>query len=337
MASKLPQEILSIIAAYVAADSKTLSAYALVNTSWQAAFEKQIYSSLCVLSPSQTSNVVVGEDLQFPKRGLSLERLNAITSGQQSWRVARRKAVRKILYKAAIPHWLNYEREKEDGFSYVNFMRRENDEVFCKGVPPLFEVLSSWGDKDYPISLRIVLQAEHVYTSDQGGEPLTKSYGGFDPVVTPYCADLLSDCHIATASCIASLDFPQDQLLTFMGSQNGISPWAALKISAACGGDKLLYIRIPGDYPIHPHDAVCETQKAARRMPKIKHLMLSFGNEEDVLEVFMERGRWLLAIESQNNYSPSSRVLQAWKADAKSQDTNSKRLLSIAEYESWPP
>jgi len=42
-------------------------------------------------------------------------------------------------------------------------MRQENDEAFCEGVPPLFEVLSSWGDEDCPISLSIVLQAESLH------------------------------------------------------------------------------------------------------------------------------------------------------------------------------
>ncbi|KAG9603888.1 hypothetical protein KCU77_g1637, partial [Aureobasidium melanogenum] len=343
-------------------------------------------------------------------------------------------------------------------------MRRENDEAFCRGVPPLFEVLSSWSDKKSPISLSIVLQAERVYTSDQGGEPLTRSYSGFKPLVTAYRASLPSDCHIATATCVASLDFPEAWTPAAMGSENGISPSAALKISAACGGDRPLYIRIPGDYKIPPHDAVCEAQKrnstanhmhllptsvrkldidwtwlnahegsvrtspptfalqpdafsanlhtaslqlrklytvdlhllpdffrcssscshhwlnleilelllipydifgtdlqydhevtgepkltndyfdslyesvghTARRMPKIKHLMLSFGNEEDVLEVMIERGRWRLAIESQNNYSPSPKVLEAWKADAGNQDTNAEGFFAV-EYESWPP
>lgn len=154
-------------------------------------------------------------------------------------------------------------------------MRRENDQAFCKGVPPLFEVLSSWGDKDCPISLSIFLQAENVYTSDQGGEPLTKSYGGWDPLITPYRADLPSDCHIATASCVASLDFPENWRPAGFGCENGISPSAALKISAACGGEKLLYIRIPGDYSIRPHDAACETQKRSSTAARIALLPTS--------------------------------------------------------------
>ncbi|KAG9516338.1 hypothetical protein KCV07_g6913, partial [Aureobasidium melanogenum] len=464
MAAELPQEILSIIAAYSAADNQKLAQFALVNRAWQAAFEGKIYSTLSVLSPSQNTEIVVRDDLRFGKRGLTLEQLACATGGSQSRCIARKKAIRRIIYKVAVPHWLNNERLKEDGFSYDNFMRRENDEAFCKGVPPLFEVLSSWGDKDCPISLSIVLQAEHVYTSGQGGEPLTKSYSGFGQMITSYRADLLSDCHIATASCVASLDFPEAWAPAAMGSENGVSPSAALKISAACGGDKLLYTRIPGDYSIRPHDAVCEAQKrsgtanrvcllptsvrrldidwtyltahessvrtspptfafqpdalsaalhtvslqlrelhtenlhllpdffrcssscshhwpnleilelllipyevfgidlryddedtsepglarnyfdslyesvghAARQMPKLEHLILSFGEEKDVLEVMIRRGRWRLAIESHNCYSPSLRVLQAWKADEKNQDTNAAGLF-IAEYGSWPP
>lgn len=464
MAAELPQEILSIIAAYSAADNQKLTPYALVNRTWQAAFENKIYSTLSVLSPSQNTGIVVGDDLKFGKRDLTLEQLAYATGGPQSRCIARKKAIRRIVYKVAVPHWLNNERVKEDNFSYDNFMRRENDEAFCKGVPPIFKILSSWNDKDYPITLSIVLQAEHVYTSDQGGEPLTRSYSVVEPLITAYRASLPSDYHLATTTCVASLDFPKAWIPASMGSEKGILPSAALKISAACGGDKLLYTRIPGDYSIRPHDAVCEAQKrsgtanrvcllptsvrrpdidwtwldahegsvrtspptfafqpdalsaalhtvslqlrelhtenlhllpdffrcssscshhwpnleildllliphevfgidlryddedtsepglandyfdslyesvghAARQMPKLKRLILSFGEEEDVLEVTIRRGRWRLAIESHNGYSPSLRVLQAWKADEKNQDTNTAGLF-IAEYESWPP
>ncbi|KAG9852070.1 hypothetical protein KCU98_g11943, partial [Aureobasidium melanogenum] len=227
MAAMLPQEVLSSIAAYAAADNQKLAQYAL-----------------SVLDPSQNTEIVVRENLKFKKRGLTLEQFRCVTDGPQSWCIARKKA-----------------RVKEDGFSYDHFMRQENDEAFCEGVPPLFEVLSSWGDEDCPISLSIVLQAEHVYTSDQGGEPLTRSYSGFEPLITACRASLPLDCHIATASCVASLDFPEAWTPAAMGSENGISPSAALKISAACGGDKLFYIRIPGDYKTPPHNAVCEAQK----------------------------------------------------------------------------
>ncbi|KAH0264083.1 hypothetical protein KCU91_g12296, partial [Aureobasidium melanogenum] len=245
MAAELPQEILSIIAAYSAADNQKLANYALVNRA----------------CPSQTTEIVVGDNLKFKKRGLTLEQFKSATSGPQDWCIARRKAVRRIIYRIAVPHWLDDAREKEDGFFYDNFMRRENDGAFCKGLPPMFEVLSTWGDKDHPISLSIVLQAEHVYTSDQGGEPFTRSYGGFDPLVTAYRASLRSDCNIFIAKCVASLDFPEAWTPAAMGSENGISPSAALKISAACGGDQLLCMRVPGEFMIPPHDAVCEVQE----------------------------------------------------------------------------
>lgn len=187
-----------------------------------------------MLSLSQNTEIVIRDDLRFGKRGLTLEQLACATGGPQSRCIARKKAIRRVIYKVAVPHWLNNERVKEDGFSYDNFMRRENDEAFCKGVPPIFKILSSWNDKDYPITLSIVLQAERVYTSDQSGEPLTRSYSAIEPLITAYRASLPSDCHLATTTCVASLDFPKAWTPASMGSENGISPSAALKTSAAC-------------------------------------------------------------------------------------------------------
>jgi hypothetical protein len=57
MASSVPQEILCLIAVHLTRLDKRLSPYALVNKSWQAAFEKQIYSSMVVRSPSDVTTV----------------------------------------------------------------------------------------------------------------------------------------------------------------------------------------------------------------------------------------------------------------------------------------
>ncbi|KAH0348239.1 hypothetical protein KCU83_g6303, partial [Aureobasidium melanogenum] len=84
MAAKLPQEILSIIAAYSSADNQKLAQYALVNRAWQAAFEGRIYSTLSVLSPSQNTEIVVRDDLRFKKRGPTLEQLACATGGYKS-------------------------------------------------------------------------------------------------------------------------------------------------------------------------------------------------------------------------------------------------------------
>lgn len=81
MASKLPQEILSIIAAYAAADKQKLASHALVNSAWQAAFEDKIYSKLFVLSPSQNTEIVVRDNLKFKKHGMTLQQLESSICG----------------------------------------------------------------------------------------------------------------------------------------------------------------------------------------------------------------------------------------------------------------
>jgi len=91
MAAMLPQEVLSSIAAYAAADNQKLAQYAL-----------------SVLDPSQNTEIVVRENLKFKKRGLTLEQFRCVTDGPQSWCIARKKAVRKIFHRVAVPHWLNY-------------------------------------------------------------------------------------------------------------------------------------------------------------------------------------------------------------------------------------
>jgi hypothetical protein len=67
MASALPQEILSLIADYVAIGDNGLFPYTLVDKSWQSAFERRIYASVVVLSPSATTAVEnrrYGRDLE---------------------------------------------------------------------------------------------------------------------------------------------------------------------------------------------------------------------------------------------------------------------------------
>ena len=190
MASSLPQEILNIISGYVAAQDETLGPYALVCKAWQAAFESRIYEELVVLSPSENKTIILGPDGKhgvFEKRGLALGRLAAIASGEDERSRARRASVRGILYKVAVPYCLSGDKEKwnetssDDGdddslneedtssdtsddkvFHYDNVFRRHNNEAFTKGMQSLFELLSKWHEKQRPLSLSIVLQAENV-------------------------------------------------------------------------------------------------------------------------------------------------------------------------------
>jgi hypothetical protein len=81
MAHCLPQEIVSLIAQHVAGENDKMAPYTVVSRSWQAAFEKQINTSLVVLSPSRVGSVTASPGEQHKKRGLSLERLDELTSG----------------------------------------------------------------------------------------------------------------------------------------------------------------------------------------------------------------------------------------------------------------
>ncbi|KAH0167191.1 hypothetical protein KCU67_g3988, partial [Aureobasidium melanogenum] len=120
MASSAPQEILSLIAHHLAQLDKRLSPYALVNKSWQAAFERQIYSSIVVRSPSDVTTVEVNENSwtgpggPHDGKGLPLETFINITSGPRDWQPARRMYVRQILYRVAVPYWLDEARRKDD-------------------------------------------------------------------------------------------------------------------------------------------------------------------------------------------------------------------------------
>ncbi|KAI4724866.1 hypothetical protein E4T49_07404 [Aureobasidium sp. EXF-10728] len=233
MASLLPQEIISLIAHHTAKQNKKLTPYTLVNKSWQPAFEKQIYSSVVLLSPSEITTVTVSPNQRVQKRGLSLARLDEITSG---WRTVRRKWIRRIGYRVAVPYWLDPGREKDDDFTYDNICRRENNEAFSRGVRSLFEYLSGWTGQD--ISLDIALQAELAYVDDEHYEP-----DGLQEEIEPYCADLVPGWHLPDANCVTSLDFPETKLPSY-DTENKILPPAALKIAMAC--TSLQNIRLDG-------------------------------------------------------------------------------------------
>ncbi|KAI4853297.1 hypothetical protein E4T44_00923 [Aureobasidium sp. EXF-8845] len=243
MASALPQEILSLIADYVATGDNRLIPYTLVNRSWQSAFERQIYASVVVLSPSTTRLITIVDDGYQHKRGFDLAILDELND-------ARKGYIRRILYRVAVPYWLDVLRIKTEDYTYDNTWRNENNKAFSKGVQALFEHLStSWTERT--ISLDIALQAEYAYVidedNDKGHEPDTYPFAdGWDDDVAPYCAAISLDYHLPSAKCITSLKFSQIYIPTRIPDQyspgssrreyeNRISVPVVLKIAASCG------------------------------------------------------------------------------------------------------
>jgi hypothetical protein len=290
MAPHLPQEILSLIVYYVVKEDKDrrqnafalvqhvvkedhgLTPYTLVNKSWQAAFERELYSSVVVLSPSDVRTIMVSPNERRQKRGLSFARLDDITSGPQHWRQSRRTYIQRILYRVAVPYWINPERLCSRYFNtdiWDSSWRRENNQAFSKGIRSLFEYLSTWTDQD--ISLDIALQGEMgYYVPDRGvadngrftyadfnhmhHEPETSCVEThMDPFVPPYNADFLPDWHLPKAKCVTHLGFPKFDLAVappdhHPESENGILVPAVLQIASACGA--LRKIELDGDYEI---------------------------------------------------------------------------------------
>lgn len=248
MPAELPLEIVSLIAQFVAQAGHrqgtrklkvhtSLVPFSLVNTIWQAAFEARISSDLTILSPSNTRNIIVGHESPQPKHGITLEQLKAITTGPEQWKAARRKALRRMLYRVAVPHLLDWRNKgKTADFSYRNTYRQENDAAFEVGMKALFSFLPQWAS-DHRFDLSIALQAENVYTSDQDIEPNTFITG--NRRFTAYVADLHPSCCLPPVSCIAGLDVTKFALPAAMGRENGISIHAALMISRACVGNAL--------------------------------------------------------------------------------------------------
>jgi hypothetical protein len=264
MASSAPQEILSLIAVHLARLDKKLSPYALVNKSWQAAFERQIYSSMVIRSPCDVTTIRenIGwwttDELKY-ERGLSLETFINITSGPQDWQRARRTYVRQIIYRVVVPYWLDPDREKDEDYTYDNTYRRENNQAFSEGVCQLFEHLSTWTDQT--ISLQIALQAIDVDTEEESGEPksiaTTNRTGTTGEEIAPYCAEFVPGDSLPRAFCITSLEFLElitpstiwyePCALDLPAYENDISLPARLSIASACS--VLEKIRLDrGDY-----------------------------------------------------------------------------------------
>ncbi|KEQ65020.1 uncharacterized protein M437DRAFT_63680 [Aureobasidium melanogenum CBS 110374] len=243
MVVSLPQELLLLIASHITGKEEKLTPYTLVNKSWQAAFERGIYSSLVVLSPSDREYVTVSPTKRLKKHGLFLSRLDDITSGPQDWRRARRTYIRRILYRVAVPYWLSPGREKDEDYTYDNICRRENNHAFSTGVCLLFEYLSTWTTQ--AISLDLALQAENASTGEDNTEPESMPATGNDDAIAHYCAELSPDCTLPRAVCITSLNFPEILTPAMIPGQhtipdrpcleNRISLPAKLKILSSCG------------------------------------------------------------------------------------------------------
>ncbi|KAI4853049.1 hypothetical protein E4T44_01086 [Aureobasidium sp. EXF-8845] len=247
MASSAPQEILDLIAHHLAQLDKKLSPYALVNKYWQAAFEPYVYSTIVVRSPYDVKTIRknIGwhtRDELLHERGPSLETFINMTSGPRDWQRARRRYVRQIVYRVVVPYWLDKAREKDDGYTYNNVHRCENNQAFSEGVCQLFEHLSTWINQ--AISLKIALQAIDVSTREEDGE--SKSIATVNMTnptgeeIAPYCAEFVPGCVLPRASCITSLEFLE--LITpnticaldFPAYENEISLPARLSIASAC-------------------------------------------------------------------------------------------------------
>jgi hypothetical protein len=252
----IPQEILSLIADYTAIWNDKLTPYTLINKSWQFAFERRIYASIVVSSPSATTRITTGINSYHRKRGLSLESLDKLTNARKSY-------IRRITYRVAVPYWLDVLRIKTENYTYDNSWRLENNQAFSEGVSALFEYLSTaWTQQT--ISLDIALQAEYAYVSDEddnsGHEPNTYPFSdGLDDDVAPYCADFAADWSLPSAKCITSLQFLELGIPSRIPdqyspdgyrteSENKISVPAILKIAAACGA--LQTLQLAGEYGI---------------------------------------------------------------------------------------
>ena len=313
MAPYLPQEIIFLIAQHlIGEDDQRLTPYALVNKSWQAAFERQIYASIVVLSPSDVTTLTIEppereEDRhvdRLEKRGLSFARLAEITTGPQHWRQARRTYVQRILYRVAVPYWIDPIRYGgAHGINWDSAWRRENNRVFTEGISALFDYLSTWTDQD--IALDIALQGEMAYVNDCDiDDPNCPDHCGrhepesmrveteFDTLVPPYCAELLPDTHLPKAKSVTSLRFPRIYLPGMTPGpgvddddcrnnlENGVLLPTVIQIASACGA--LRRIKLDGEYGVQYASHVLRMQVRDRTAVALTQLPLSIQHVEFV-------------------------------------------------------
>jgi hypothetical protein len=240
MVPYLPAEILSSIAEHVVRenDSHKLTPYILVNKSWQAFFERRIYASVIVLSPSYETIVKTSHNEQHKKRGLDLRKLAEITSGPQHWQQLRRTYIQRIIYRAAVPYWISPHRawSSQTGVSKSSW-RRDNNEACFIGLQSLFDHISKWTNQS--ISLGIALRAELADTTfkAKSHEPGTRDIRQTeDSYVPPYTAEFRPDWYLPKAQCVTSLDFPTyyTNYNFSMEPENGVSLPAVIHIASAC-------------------------------------------------------------------------------------------------------
>ncbi|THX17461.1 hypothetical protein D6D13_00581 [Aureobasidium pullulans] len=254
MATYLPQEILALIVEHVYALSEKesqvkLSDYTLLNKYWQADFERQIWSSVTLLSPSGIEVVASRSGKQYKKRGLHFADLERLTNGPESWRLARRDFLRDICYRVAVPRFLDDgDGDEDEEAEYID------DLVFTKGMSQLFNHPSTWTKQKRKLSLSIVLQAEKGDLDNEECEIDEE----IDCRSLPYRAELPEDCHLSTVQFVASLSFPT----RFEDNNNGISLSAALRIAASCGGQALERLEMGGNYGFRPEQ--CDMQCQVR-------------------------------------------------------------------------
>jgi hypothetical protein len=266
MASSAPQEVLDIIAHHLAQLDKKLSPHALVNKSWQAAFEPYVYSTIVVRSPSDSKAIRTNitwetrEEIKY-ERGLSLATFINITSRPQDWQGTRRRYVRQIIYRVVVPYWLDEDRAKGDGYTYDNFCRRENNEAFSDGICQFFEHLSTWTNQS--ISLKIALQAIEVSTHEDDGEPNSialTNINSRNEEIAPYCAEFVPGCVLPRASCITSLEFlrllspstlwVESSAMDLDVYENDICLPARLSIASACNVLKTIDLAVGEETPV---------------------------------------------------------------------------------------
>lgn len=261
-ASSLPYETLCLIAKHTAREHRTdpgfrLGQYALVSRAWQAAFEAEIYSSILVRDNIGSDSVIVGGDDPQRKRGIPLNVFKEIMTGS-GWRSARRRAVQHIDFLASVPHWLeDGSRQIYDADDFVppqdydDCLRRQNDEAFTESISSLLALLSSepWTHRKRPLSLSISIQAENVYTEDMQTEPGTGCIELEEHALPNYLAKITAETTLPSVQCVYQVDFPEADVPSQRGKQNGISVSAQASIISAFGGcPDLANVKLNGNY-----------------------------------------------------------------------------------------
>jgi hypothetical protein len=89
-----------------------------------------------VLSPSHTTAITIGLNECHEKRGFNIATLDELND-------ARKGYIRRILYRVAVPYWLDVLRTKAEDYTYDNTWRNENNKAFSEGVRALFEYLAT--------------------------------------------------------------------------------------------------------------------------------------------------------------------------------------------------